>query len=117
MQWPHGLSDARAFLRGALPGYTDIWVACDAATVVAVATQRGNYLAQLFVDTGRQRCGVGTLLLEHIRAHTTGALELHCFAANLNARAFYEKHGFVVVAHGFSPQEGQPDVLYRWTRP
>jgi len=113
MPWPHGLPEARTFLRGALPGYTHIWVATDAGGVRGMCTLRGNYLAQLFVDVGYQRCGIGTALLDHVLGHTTGPIELHTFEANVNARAFYEKHGFAAVAFGTSPEESQPDVLYR----
>jgi hypothetical protein len=36
---------------------------------------------------------------------------------NFNARAFYEKNGFVAEKFGFSdPPENEPDVGYHWRR-
>ena len=45
-------------------------------------------------------------------------IQLWCFADNLRARAFYEKHGFVAVefTEGAGNEEKTPDTLYRWTR-
>jgi hypothetical protein len=33
------------------------------------------------------------------------------------ARAFYERHGFVVERQGFEPHWRLDDVLYRWQEP
>ena len=34
---------------------------------------------------------------------------------NVNGRAFYEKHGFVIARLGVSPPpESEPDVEYHW---
>jgi ribosomal protein S18 acetylase RimI-like enzyme len=42
-------------------------------------------------------------------------LRLFTFQRNDKARAFYQKHGFRVVALGVSPApELEPDVEYRW---
>lgn len=46
-----------------------------------------------------------------------GHLCLYTFARNARARAFYEKHGFRAVAHGFEPTWHLDDVRYEWTRP
>ncbi|WP_411079432.1 hypothetical protein [Streptomyces sp. cmx-18-6] len=44
-------------------------------------------------------------------------LSLYVFRRNAAARAFYERHGFTAVAFddGGRNEEGEPDVLYRWT--
>ena len=64
---------------------------------------------------GTQRQGVGTALLRQARACSPAELRLFTFQRNDKARAFYEKHGFTVVALGVSPApELEPDVEYRW---
>ena len=61
-----------------------------------------------------QRQGVGTALLERdasVRRRKSGCSR----SSARQARAFYEKHGFVAVAFGISPApELNPDVEYRW---
>ena len=42
-----------------------------------------------------------------------GKLWLHAFARNAT-RAFYEKHGFVIVARGFEPTWQLDDIKYEW---
>jgi hypothetical protein len=45
-------------------------------------------------------------------------LKLFAFQRNVNARAFYEKHGFTAVtfSDGAETEEKEPDVLYEWHR-
>ena len=47
------------------------------------------------------------------------ALQLWAFQRNTAARAFYEAHGFTVqrLTDGSGNEEGEPDVLYAWSRP
>ncbi len=74
------------------------------------------WIRQLAVFPGCQRRGVGTALLRHARERSAAELRLFTFQRNAPARAFYAKHGFVVVAYGTSPApELEPDVEYRWT--
>jgi ribosomal protein S18 acetylase RimI-like enzyme len=59
--------------------------------------------------------GVGTALLLQARELSPRELRLFTFQRNEAARAFYDKHGFTVVALGVSPApELEPDVEYRW---
>jgi len=39
-----------------------------------------------------------------------------CFVENVDARAFYEAHGFKEVKRtsGSENEEGAPDILYEW---
>ncbi len=38
----------------------------------------------------------------------------YAFARNAIARAFYEKHGFEIVARGFEPTWQLDDIKYEW---
>ena len=54
-------------------------------------------------------------LLRKAREYSPGQLRLYTFQRNNAARAFYERHGFLVTAFGVSPApESEPDVEYRW---
>lgn len=57
-------------------------------------------LRSLYVDTVRQRQGVGTALVDAFVswAHTHDCAEAHvdAYAENVGAHAFYERHGFAV---------------------
>jgi putative acetyltransferase len=55
----------------------------------------GN-IDMLFVAGGQRSAGCGKLLLEDAEAR--GARSLECFAANLAARRFYERHGWIPAA-------------------
>jgi RimJ/RimL family protein N-acetyltransferase len=41
---------------------------------------------------------------------------LYAFTQNAGARAFYERNGFVAIAHGFEPVWQLADVKYQWVR-
>jgi putative acetyltransferase len=55
-------------------------------------------------------------LMARAKAENPGGLRLYCFQVNARARAFYERHGFIVEAQrdGSSNEEGAPDILYVW---
>ena len=64
-------------------------------------------------DAGRK--GIGSLLLAHARALSPEGLWLYTLQVNLNARTFYEKHGFKIAELGISPPpESEPDIKYIW---
>jgi len=60
---------------------------------------------------------IGTTLL-NIAQSRFDRLSLWTFKRNRNARKFYEKHGFRLVAEtdGSRNEEKEPDVLYWWQR-
>jgi ribosomal protein S18 acetylase RimI-like enzyme len=57
-------------------------------------------LRSLYVDTARQRQGVGTALVDAFvrwaRTHDCAEAHVDAYAANVGAHAFYERHGFAV---------------------
>lgn len=71
-------------------------------------------ISQLYVRKGNHRRGVGTQLLAWAKAQSGGRLWLFTFARNAVARAFYEKHGFEIIARGFEPTWQLDDVKYEW---
>ncbi|MEU8789336.1 GNAT family N-acetyltransferase [Streptomyces sp. NPDC048643] len=94
-----------------------LWVAVCDAEVVGYAALDGDLLEHLYLRPDVRRRGVGTLLLDEVRRHRPDGVSLHVFQQNTGARAFYERHGFVVVeaGDGAGNMENLPDLTLRWT--
>jgi len=111
----HTLADARAFFRGKILPSCAVWVAERSEDLVGLIAIDPPWIRQLAVFPEHQRRGVGTALLRRARECSPAEVRLYTFQRNDKARAFYEKHGFHVVALGVSPApELEPDVEYRW---
>jgi ribosomal protein S18 acetylase RimI-like enzyme len=114
---PHPLAEQRDyFFREVVPAHA-VTVAREGGTMAGFVAASPNSIAQLYVFRGHQRRGIGTRLLDLAKRASDGSLWLYTFARNARARAFYEKHGFRAVAHGFEPTWQMDDVRYEWTRP
>ena len=72
-------------------------------------------ITHLYVRVGHHQRGIGTQLLAWAKAQSNGTLWLFAFARNAGARAFYEKHGFKIIARGFEPTWRLADIKYEWT--
>ncbi len=94
------------------------WVAVRDSEVVGFAAVAGEMLDHLYLRPDVLRQGIGTLLLDEIERNTSGPLTLYVFQQNTDARAFYECHGFEVVAtgDGSDNMEHLPDLTLRRTR-
>jgi len=72
-----------------------------------------DFIDQLYIHPDYWRQGIGKMLLDFAKER----LWLYTLQINVNARAFYEKNGFVAEKFGFSdPPENEPDVQYHWRR-
>lgn len=115
----HPDDDVRRWLTQELVPNHETWVAVDPTggeRVVGVMALSDTMLEQLYVVPDWIGRGVGRRFLELAKELRPGGFELYCFAANTNARRFYEHHGFVAVAFGdgSTNDERQPDVRYAW---
>lgn len=114
----HSDEDVRQWVRDVLLPSGGVNVLCDGDHVLgfmATSVQQGeDWIDQLYVRADQLRRGVGSRLLLHALAHLPRPICLYCFQANTGARAFYERHGFEVVAFsdGSTNEERCPDVLY-----
>ncbi len=54
-------------------------------------------------------------MLQWAKANSAGSLWLYTFQKNRVARAFYERHGFRIVALGHEPHWKLDDVRYEWS--
>ena len=112
---PHPFGEQRAyFAREVVPRNT-IRVAHSVGQVVGFVAASETSVAQLYVRTGYQRRGIGTLLLDWAKRQSNGSLWLYTFKRNERACAFYERNGFRAVACGFEPTWQLEDVRYEWS--
>jgi GNAT superfamily N-acetyltransferase len=105
-------------------GVTVAAVAGRVVGVLAVSTEAGRrWIDQLYLDPHSVGQGIGTQLLEFGLEFGIAAsalpIRLYTFQANLGARRFYERHGFVAIAltDGQGNEEKCPDVLYERVAP
>jgi ribosomal protein S18 acetylase RimI-like enzyme len=113
---PHPISEQRHyFLTEVLPN-NQVRLAVLGHELVGFVAASVESVAQLHVRVGFQRRGIGAQLLAWAKEQSSGSLWLYTFAQNRGACAFYERHGFVAVAHGFEPTWQLDDVKYQWLR-
>jgi len=112
-------AEDRDFFEERLFPTCDIWLAegeedCELLGYIAL---RPAFIEHLFVAPARQRQGIGARLLQ-MAMEGADELSLWTFQQNAQARAFYERHGFIAALQtdGSDNEENLPDVLYRWRR-
>lgn len=114
---PHPLVEQQAYLLEHVAPFNSIRVAVRGGEIVGFIAASPRGIAQLYVRRGYQRLGLGTRMLRWAQERSDGWLQLHTFARNAAARAFYERHGFRATVHGFEPRWQLDDVRYEWSRP
>lgn len=70
---------------------------------------------RVHIRVGFHRRGIGSQLIKWAKSQSAGSLWLYTFARNTVAQAFYEHHGFRVVARGFEPAWQLEDIKYQWS--
>ena len=94
-----------------------IWVAEVDNRLVAFMAMNKDFVDQLYIHPDYWRRGIGVALLKFAREQSPEHVWLYTHQVNVNARAFYEKNGFVAEKFGVSPPpESEPDVEYHWRR-
>ncbi len=117
LEQTYTLADNARFFREYILPHCDIWVAAQGTVLLGFLAINGNYVDRLYVLPDHQRRGIGTALVTKAREISPDSLELATHQQNVQARAFYEQHGFRAVRFGVSPPpESAPDMTYRWVR-
>jgi GNAT superfamily N-acetyltransferase len=113
----HTPAEYVALYRGDVLVNCEAWGVFEEGVLAAFIAVRPGWIDHLYVTLGRHRSGLGSRLLVHAQS-LQAELRLYTFQANVNARAFYEKHGFVVeeLTDGARNEEKMPDATYLWTR-
>lgn len=73
-----------------------------------------GWIDQLYLSLNHLGQGIGTALLNDALRDLRLPVRLYTFQANVGARRFYERHGFVAIqfGDGSGNEERTPDVLY-----
>jgi putative acetyltransferase len=110
----------RSVLQERLFGSAELSGAFDGDELIGYVVWRPHWIDHLYVVPDRAACGVGTALLNTVKAQQT-RIDLWTLENNTRARRFYEERGFVEVARqvaiATSGSQLPPDVLYRWLSP
>lgn len=111
----HAEEEVRGWFRDVVFPGREVWVADLDDRVVGLLVLGEGWVEQLYVEPTLTNRHIGTLLLDVAKARAPSGLEAWAFEANVGARRFYERHGFLAVerATGHS-EEGAPDVRYCW---
>lgn len=112
----HDRATTAAWMADRLSGGSEGWVAERDGVPVGYLVLTGDWLDDLFVhptDCGR---GVGSALLDLVRALRPDGFSLWVFETNAGARRFYRRHGLVELERtdGSGNAEGAPDVRMAW---
>lgn len=112
----HPPDEVRVWLAGRL-AEDDVWVAEVDGAVVGYARFTATWLDDLYVSPAAQGTGVGTALLEVVKALRPGGFSLWVFEVNTPARRFYARHGLVEreLTDGSGNEERAPDIRMEWS--
>jgi ribosomal protein S18 acetylase RimI-like enzyme len=103
------------FLTEVLPRAT-VCLAVQNGHLLGFVAASSQSIVQLHVHVRFRRRGIGTQLLDWAKDQSSGSLWLYAFARDDRARAFYERNGFIAVAHGYEPFWDLDGVKYEWVR-
>jgi chorismate mutase/GNAT superfamily N-acetyltransferase len=94
----------------------EVWVAEHGGAVVGYARFTATWLDDLYVAPHAARQGVGSALLDLVKAQRPDGFCLWVFEMNVPARAFYARHGLVELesTDGSANEEHAPDVRMAW---
>jgi len=113
----HFFHEDRTYFRNHVLKDNLVWVVEVDNSPVAFMAMKNEFIDQLYIHPDYWRRGIGEALLNFAREQSPDHLWLYTLQVNVNARAFYEKNGFVAEKFGVSPPpESEPDVEYHWRR-
>ncbi len=116
---PHGIHpdhEARAWVAGWDLATYDVWVAEVGGELAGYARSDREWLDDLYVEPHRQGSGVGSALLDLVKAQRPTGFCLWVFESNEPARAFYRARDLVELERtdGSANEEKAPDIRMAW---
>lgn len=112
---PHPIAEQEKYFWTVVIPNNAVRVAFLEGRMVGFVAASPTFISQLYVRKGFHRRGIGSRLLEWCKGQSGGSLWLFTFERNVGARAFYERHGFRIVARGFEPMWQLNDLKYEWS--
>jgi ribosomal protein S18 acetylase RimI-like enzyme len=113
----HFFYEDLAYFRDHILNENKLWVVEVDRRPVAFMAMSGEFIDRLYVHPDYQKRGMGKALLDFAQKRSPEHLWLYTLQVNINARAFYEKNGFIPEKFGISPPpESEPDVEYHWRK-
>ncbi len=112
----HTDDEVRAWLAGRLRSSDEVWVAEVRGTVAAYARLTETWLDDLYVAPGHAGQGLGSALLDLVKARRPDGFSLWVFEMNAPARGFYARRGLVELERtdGSANEERAPDLRLAW---
>lgn len=113
----HFFYEDRDYFRNYVLRNNQVWVVELQNHPVGFMAMNKDFVDQLYIHPDYQRRGIGKALLNFAIEKSPDHVWLYTLQINVNARAFYEKNGFVAEKFGVSPPpESEPDVEYHWRK-
>lgn len=112
---PHPLEDQLAYFRTSVLPENKVRIALLGTSLVGFIASSPQSIECLYVAVAHIGRGIGSQLLSLAKSESSGSLWLYTFARNANARAFYERHGFIDAGHGFENMWNLEDIKYVWS--
>ncbi len=94
---------------------TPAYVICEEQRIVGFAVVDKQRLAALYIISGKQRNGYGSLLLRHIQDQCE-ELYAEVYVKNNKALQFFKKHGFVIASQEKNPDSHQVQNTIQWNK-
>ena len=94
----------------------EMWVAESDGELLGFASCTPTWLNGLYIRPDLTGQGIGTVLLDLVKATHPDGFGLWVFESNLGARRLYARHGFVEVERtdGSGNEEKAPDLHLEW---
>lgn len=113
----HSAEEFSVFYRDEVFPKHGLWGAFEGKKLRGFIAMLPGWIDHLYVDPAMHRIGIGSGLIKLAQCEQS-QLRLYTFQSNVNAQAFYEKHGFVIekLTDGERNEEKMPDMMYRWSK-
>ena len=94
----------------------ETWVAEQGTELVGYLVLDGTWLDSLYVRADRTGQGIGSALLDLVKAMRPDGFSLWVFESNVGAQRFYQRHALVTVRRtdGSQNEERSPDLEMAW---
>ena len=112
----HTDDEVRSWLNGRLQSTDDVWLAEVDGVPGGYARMTETWLDDLYVAPAFAGQGVGSALLDLVKAQRPQGFCLWVFESNTPAISFYTRRGFVALEHtdGSGNEERSPDIKLAW---